>query len=59
MTACIKDKALGTLHQVTGMIKEVASKLFQNSSLAVDGRIEKSRGKVQEQVGQAKKVFGK
>jgi hypothetical protein len=40
MTACLKDKALSTLPQVKGTFKEVASKPFQNSLLAVDGRIE-------------------
>jgi uncharacterized protein YjbJ (UPF0337 family) len=59
MKASIKDKAQGTLHQVKGRVKEILGKLFRNPELEVDGKIEKSRGKVQEQVGRAKKVFGK
>jgi uncharacterized protein YjbJ (UPF0337 family) len=59
MKASIKDKAQGTLHQVKGRVKEAAGKLFRNPELEVDGKLEKSRGKVQKQVGRAKKVFGK
>jgi uncharacterized protein YjbJ (UPF0337 family) len=59
MKSSIRDRAQGTLHQVKGRVKEVAGKLFNNPELEVDGKIEKSKGKAQEQVGRAKKVFGK
>ena len=59
MKASIKDIAQGTLHQFKGTVKEVAGKLVNNPELEVAGKIEKSKGKVQEQVGRAKKVFGK
>jgi uncharacterized protein YjbJ (UPF0337 family) len=59
MKSSTKDKAQGILHQVKGTVKEVTGKIVQNPELEIEGKIEKSTGKLQEQVGQAKKVFGK
>ena len=59
MKESTKDKAQGAMHQVKGKVKEVAGKLFKNPELEVEGKIEKSKGTVQEQVGRAKKVLGK
>ncbi len=59
MKASTKDKAQGILYQVKGTVKEVTGKIVQNPELEVEGKIEKSKGKLQEQVGRAKKVLGK
>jgi uncharacterized protein YjbJ (UPF0337 family) len=44
---------------VKGEIKEVAGKLTKNTDLEIEGKEEKIEGKVQEKVGQIKKVLGK
>ena len=42
-----------------GKIKEVAGKLNDNPKLEAEGTDEKIAGKVQEKIGQVKKVVGK
>ena len=42
-----------------GKVKEVAGKLSDDPNLEAEGTGEKIAGKVQEKVGQVKKVFGK
>jgi uncharacterized protein YjbJ (UPF0337 family) len=54
-----KDRAKGTFHQVKGKIKEIAGDLSDNPKLEVEGAAEKIAGKVQEKIGQLKKVLGK
>jgi len=49
----------GTLHQVKGKVKEVAGKLTDNPKLEAEGTGEKIAGKVQEKIGEVKKVLGK
>jgi uncharacterized protein YjbJ (UPF0337 family) len=44
---------------VKGKIKEVAGKLSDNLKLQAEGTVEKISGKVQEKIGQVKKVLGK
>jgi len=44
---------------VKGKIKEVAGKLSDNPKLQAEGTVEKISGKVQEKIGQVKKVLGK
>jgi uncharacterized protein YjbJ (UPF0337 family) len=46
-------------HEVKGKVKEVAGKLSDDPNLEAEGTGEKIAGKVQEKVGQVKKVFGK
>jgi uncharacterized protein YjbJ (UPF0337 family) len=54
-----KDRVEGTLHQVKGKAKEVAGKLTGDPKLEGEGTGEKIAGKVQEKIGQVKKVLGK
>jgi uncharacterized protein YjbJ (UPF0337 family) len=42
-----------------GKVKEVAGKLNDDPKLEVEGTGEKTAGKVQEKIGQVKKVLGK
>jgi uncharacterized protein YjbJ (UPF0337 family) len=58
MKSSTEDQVEGTLHQVKGRAKEVAGKLTDNPKLEGEGTGEKIAGKVQEKIGQVKKVFG-
>jgi uncharacterized protein YjbJ (UPF0337 family) len=44
---------------VKGKIKEIAGKVSRNPDLETEGKVEGSTGKVQEKIGQIKKVVGK
>jgi uncharacterized protein YjbJ (UPF0337 family) len=46
-------------HKVKGKLKEVAGKLGMDSELEAEGKDENIGGKVQEKIGQVKKVLGK
>ena len=59
MKSSIRDKAEGTFHEVKGRVKEVAGKLSDNPKLEAEGINEKIDGKVQEKIGEVKKVLGK
>jgi uncharacterized protein YjbJ (UPF0337 family) len=59
MKSSTKDKAEGTFHEAKGKVKEVAGKLTDNPKLEGEGTGEKIAGKVQQKVGQVKKVLGK
>ncbi|MEK6699377.1 MAG: CsbD family protein [Nitrospirota bacterium] len=59
MKSGTKDQAEGTFHKVRGKLKEIAGKLGMNSRLEAEGKDEKIGGKVQEKIGQVKKVLGK
>ena len=59
MKSSKQDKAEGTFHKVKGKVKEIAGALSDNERLEAEGRDEKRAGKVQNKVGQVKKVFGK
>jgi uncharacterized protein YjbJ (UPF0337 family) len=54
----MKDKVEGTFHEAKGKVKEVAGKITDNPKLAAEGTGEKIDGKVQEKIGQVKKVLG-
>jgi uncharacterized protein YjbJ (UPF0337 family) len=58
MKSSTKDKAEGMFHKVKGELKEVAGKLSDNPELEVEGTGEKIAGKVQEKIGEVKKVWG-
>ena len=58
MKSSIRDKAEGTVHQVKGKVKGVAGKLIDDPELEAEGTDEKIAGKVQEKIGQVKKVLG-
>jgi len=59
MKSSTRDKAEAMFHKVKGKAKEVAGKLSDNPKLEVEGTFEKITGRVQEKVGQVKKVWGK
>ncbi|MBW4055157.1 MAG: CsbD family protein [Proteobacteria bacterium] len=59
MKSSTKDQTEGTFHQVKGAIKEAAGKLTDNPKLEGEGTGEKIAGKVQEKLGQIKKVLEK
>lgn len=59
MKSSTKDQAEGMLHQVKGTAKEIAGKLTDNPELEGEGTGEKIAGKVQEKIGQIKKVLEK
>jgi uncharacterized protein YjbJ (UPF0337 family) len=58
MKSSTKDQAQGAFHQVKGTVKEIAGKLSDNPKLEDEGTGEKIAGKVQEKIGQIKKVVG-
>jgi len=53
-----QDQVEGAIHQLKGTAKEIAGNLTDNPVLAAEGSDEKIAGKVQEKIGQIKKVFG-
>ena len=59
MKSSTKDQAEGKFHQVKGKIKEATVKLSDNPKLEAEGTGESIAGKVQEKIGQVKKVLGK
>ncbi len=59
MKSSTRDQAEGTFHEVKGTIKELAGKLSDNPKLKLEGIAERIAGRVQEKVGQVKKVLGK
>jgi uncharacterized protein YjbJ (UPF0337 family) len=59
MKSSTQDQAEGKFHEVKGAIKEVAGKLSDNPKLEGEGTGERIAGKVQDKIGQIKKVLGK
>jgi len=59
MKSSTKDSVEGTLHKAKGTMKEMAGRITDNPKLEATGKAEKIAGKVQEKVGQVKKVLGK
>jgi uncharacterized protein YjbJ (UPF0337 family) len=59
MKSSTKDQAEGKFHEVKGTVKEIAGKLSDNPELEGEGTGERISGKVQEKIGQFKKVLGK
>jgi uncharacterized protein YjbJ (UPF0337 family) len=59
MNSSIKDKIKGRIHEAKGKVKEEAGKVIGNPDLRDRGTTEKVAGKVQNKVGDVKKVFGK
>ena len=58
MKSSMKDKVEGTFHEAKGKVKEVAGEITDNPNLEAKGNAEKIAGKVQEKIGQVKKVLG-
>lgn len=59
MKSSTRDRAEGTFHELKGKAKEIAGKLGGDPKLQAEGTGEKIAGKVQEKLGQVKKVLGK
>ena len=59
MKSSAQDQVEGKFHQAKGNLKKIAGKITDNLKLDVKGSAEKIIGKVQEKIGQVKKVFGK
>jgi CsbD-like. len=59
MNSSTTDKIKGRIHQAKGKLKEGAGKAIGNPNLRDRGTAEKVAGKVQNKVGDVKKVFGK
>lgn len=58
MKSSMKDKVKGTLHEAKGKAKEMAGEITDNPKLEAEGKAENISGKVQEKIGQVKKVLG-
>lgn len=59
MKSSTRDDVEGKLQKVKGSGKEIAGKIIGDRKLERKGKAEKASGKVQEKVGQVKKVLGK
>jgi len=59
MKSSTQDQTEGMFHKAKGKVKEVAGELSDNPKLEAEGTAEKMAGKVQEKIGQVKKVVGK
>ena len=59
MKSSTEDQAEGKFHKIKGRLKEIAGQLSDNPKLETEGTGEKIAGKVQEKIGQIKKVLGK
>jgi uncharacterized protein YjbJ (UPF0337 family) len=57
MNSSNQDKAEGTVKEATGAVKEKTGELVGNPNLQDKGTAEKVEGKVQQKVGDVKKVF--
>ena len=58
MKSSMKDKVKGTFHEAKGKVREMAGEITDNPKLQAKGKAENIAGKVQEKVGQVKKVLG-
>lgn len=59
MKESTKDEIQGKLHEAKGKIKEKTGQMTNDPNLADEGTDEKVGGKIQNKVGQIKKVFEK
>ena len=59
MKSSTQDQTEGMFHKAKGTVKEVAGELSDDRKLEAEGAGEKIAGKVQEKIGQVKKVLGK
>lgn len=59
MTQSTKDQIEGTLHKVTGAVKEKVGQVLNSPGLTAEGQDEKLAGNVQTKVSQIEKVFEK
>lgn len=54
-----QDQVEGKFHEAKGKVKELAGQLTDNPKLEAEGVGEKVAGKVQNKIGEIKKVLGK
>ena len=59
MKSSSQDSIEGKLRELTGSGKETAGIAIGDKKLEAKGRAEKRAGKVQEKIGQVKKVLGR
>ena len=59
MKSSTEDQLKGSIHEAKGTVKEKAGQITNDPNLAAEGQDEKLGGKVQQKVGQIKKVFEK
>jgi len=59
MNTSTKDQIAGKLHEVAGKVKAAAGQVIGNPDLEAEGQTESLGGKVQQKIGQIKKVFEK
>ena len=59
MNSSTRDKAEGTMKEGVGAVKEKTGQVTGNPDLQDRGTAEKVEGKVQQKVGDIKKVFDK
>jgi uncharacterized protein YjbJ (UPF0337 family) len=59
MKPSTEDKVKGSAHEVTGAVKEEAGKITNNGCLEAKGKVEKTIGKAQHQVGEAEAAVEK
>lgn len=59
MNSSTNDKAKGTAKEAIGAVKEKTGQAVGNPDLEARGAAEKTEGKVQQKVGDVKKVFDK
>jgi len=59
MKSSTKDQLKGTFHEAKGKVREIAGNITDDSNLEAKGKAENIAGKVQEKIGQVKKVLGK
>lgn len=59
MNSSTEDKAKGGAKEVVGKVKETAGRAVGNPDLETEGTAQKAEGKIQQKVGDIKKVFNK
>ena len=59
MKPSTRDEIKSKFHNLKGKVKEKAGELTNDADLEAEGEAEEIAGKVQEKVGQVKKVLGK
>jgi uncharacterized protein YjbJ (UPF0337 family) len=59
MNSSTEDKAKGKAKEVVGTVKEKTGRAIGNPDLEIRGTAEKTEGKVQDKIGDVKKVFEK
>lgn len=59
MKSSMNDNVKGMFHKAKGRVREIAGKITDNPKLENKGKAENIAGKVQEKIGQVKRVMEK